>query len=531
MDRIQRYNQRLLHNAVRATRLITSIDVTAGRRIRITSVPWDEYWGQCGAWAREIAELKAAWTALIVGNFAAHLRRDLVRAYFLLLRTCLDSHACRQNALPLLKKIVGFETICVSGDCGGSAAAIISARHPVYLLSKMARPDAPENPKYLPLICPCGDFPGSGALYWHYRRIPLARSGGIQLFVYPPAEVGNRPLSHALIAQLFACLTPRSDPWIRERSQSLFDGVFAPLAAGSASPRLHLLDMACGSAKVTMTLCRKASAAHRKSFDLTLVDVVRGSKSIANAFYRNPRAFGNVIFRRESLVGWVEKNAGNPQMRFDVALLLRACNLFSRFSVAKMLCREANALIGQDTSCGPLDSQVLRPAELIQSGRFGEIQHGIGRFIFKNGWAFRQFSASDYFKAIHVVMGGALSVGEDCVYVPLRVFDDAVLVLPSGRSLIAQLLTMANYLVIEDADLLPCQLERHFKQFALHNLSVTDLTNRAKRRGAAVYLIEKRPCADKNSDVRVGSCNRAPTACPPALIGTDQGGALPVPVE
>ena len=68
MDRIQRYNQRLLRNAVRETRLITSIDVTAGRRIRVTSATWDEYWGQCGPWAREIAQLKAAWTALIAGN-------------------------------------------------------------------------------------------------------------------------------------------------------------------------------------------------------------------------------------------------------------------------------------------------------------------------------------------------------------------------------------------------------------------------------------------------------------------------------
>lgn len=220
-----------------------------------------------------------------------------------------------------------------------------------------------------------------------------------------------------------------------------------------------------------------------------------------------------------------------PHMRFDVALLLRACNLFSRFFIERIAFSEANALIGQDASCEPLDSQVLRPAELIESGRLGRIQHGIGRFIFKNGWAFRQFSSSDYFKAIHVVMGGALSADEDCVYVPLRVFDDAVLVLPSGRSLIAQLLTMANHLVIEDADLLPCQLERHFKQFALDNLSVADLTNRAKRRGAAIYLIERKTCADKTSDVHVGSCNMAPTACPPALIGTDQAGALPVPVE
>ena len=330
--------------------------MTAGRRIRVASVTWDDYWGRCGPLAREIAQLKAAWTALIAGNYAGSLRRDFVRAYFLLLRTCLDHHACGQNVLSVLRKVVGFETIRVSGDCGGSAAAIVSARHPVYLLSKLARPHAPENPKYLPLICPCGNLPGVDALDWHYRRISLMRTDGIQLFVYPPAKVCNRPLSHALIGQLFTCLTPRSDPWIRERSQSLFVGAFAPLVARPASRRLHLLDMACGSAKVTMTLCRKAFAAHRKSFDLTLVDVVRGSRSIANAFYRNPRIFGNVVFRRESLFEWVDKNAGKSQVRFDVALLPRACNLFSRFSIEQMSCREANALICQDTMCDPLDS-------------------------------------------------------------------------------------------------------------------------------------------------------------------------------
>ena len=477
-------------------RLTTSIDVTAGRRVRITSAAWDEYWGPCGSWAREVAQLKAAWAALIAGNFAAHLRRDYVRAYFLLLRTCLDGHTRGQNVLPVLRKLVGFETIRVCGDCGGSAAAIFSARHPAYLLSKVARPGAPENPKYLPLICPCGDLPGPGALYWHYRRVPLMRTNGIQLFVYPPAEVGDRPLSHALIGRLFACLTPRSDPWIRERSQSLFDGVFSELVARSTSPRLPLLDMACGSAKITMTLCRKGYAAHRKSFDLTLVDVVRGSKPIANAFYRNPRVFSNVVFRRESMFDWVDKNADNPKTHFDVALLLRACNLFSRFSIEKVAYCEANAMVGQDTSCEPVDSQVLRPADLIESNTLGRIQHGMGRFIFKNGRAFRQFSSSDYFKAMHLVMGGTLSAGDDAVYVPLRVFDDAILVLPSGRSLIAQLLKTANHLVIEDADLLPCRLEHLLKQFALDDLAVRDLTDKAKRRGAAVYLVERGPIDD-----------------------------------
>ena len=133
--------------------------------------------------------------------------------------------------------------------------------------------------------------------------------------------------------------------------------------------------------------------------------------------------------------------------------------------------REANALIAQDKTCNLLDSQVLHPAELIENNNLGRIEHGIGRFIFKNGWTFRQFSLSDYFKAIHLVMGGQLTADESLIYVPLRVFDEDILVLPSGRSIIAQLLTMANQLVIEDADLLPCHLERHVRQFALDGLS------------------------------------------------------------
>jgi hypothetical protein len=232
-----------------------------------------------------------------------------------------------------------------------------------------------------------------------------------------------------------------------------------------------------------------------------LVDVVRGNKAIANAFYRNPKVFGNVVFRRESLFEWVDKNSGKPEMRFDVALLLRACNLFSRFSIEEMSCHEASSLIGQDPAGERLDSQTLRPAELIESNKLAKIQHGMGRFLFKNGWAFRQFSSSDYFKAIQVVMGGRLSGRDDALYVPRRAFDDDVLVLPSGRSLIARLLTMANQLVIEDADLLPCHLERHFRKFALGDLSFTDLTDQARRRGAAVYLIEGKQHDDRTEPV------------------------------
>jgi hypothetical protein len=492
MDRMQKHNQRLLRDAIQEPRLITSINVSTGRQLRIVGTTWEDYWRECGPFAKEVAELKDAWLALIIGNFSGCLRSSFVQRYFQLLHACLACHVSGQNKHALLSRIVGFEIIRVSGTCDGSVAAVVNVRHPVYLLSKLPNPRAPDNPKYLPLVCTCGNTPAKNAVFWHYRRIPLIRTNGIQLFIYPPSEVDERPLSHTLIGHLFAALTPKCDPWVRERSQSLFDGVFSPLVDSSRVKRLHVLDLACGSAKVSMTLCRKAFSEHHKSFDLTLVDVIRSNKSIAKSFHRNIRTFGNVIFRRENLFQWIDRNAGRREVRFDAALLLKACNQFSRFSIEKISTQQANTFINSNVSDRKIGAQTAQPATLIKEGNISKIVHGIGRFAFKNGWVYRQFSSSDYFKAICAVMEGNVSANEDIFYVPLRKFDEKVLVLPSGRSLIAQLLTMTDQLIIEDADLLPCHLERHLAEFALVDLSVTDLTNQANRRGAAVYLISKR---------------------------------------
>ena len=44
-------------------------------------------------------------------------------------------------------------------------------------------------------------------------------------------------------------------------------------------------------------------------------------------------------------------------------------------------------------------------------------------------------------------------------------------------------------------------LERHFKQFALGDLSVTDLTDQAKRRGVTVYLVERKQRDDNTNPI------------------------------
>jgi hypothetical protein len=120
------------------------------------------------------------------------------------------------------------------------------------------------------------------------------------------------------------------------------------------------------------------------------------------------------------------------------------------------------------------------------------------------GWAFQQLSCSDYFKGIHVVTGGMLSGSQDAVYIPLREFDAGALLLPSGRSMLSQLLTIARRLVIEDVDLLPCHLDDHIEQFALRDVRVTNLTEQARRRGSTIYLVERKSVFDPRRTNEIG---------------------------
>lgn len=301
MNRLQRHNQRVLAKALDNPLLVTSIDVTSGRLLEVETPTWEEYWGDCGCVVEETRCLFGTWNALIEGGYSAEHRIPYVQAYFALLRRCLDEYSCGDVDPSVLRKVIGFETFPLSCNRELLAAGIFNIRNPAYLLSRVALPKAPEDPKFLPLICPSGSSPESSQLFCRYRRIGMLGHRRAQLFVYPPVDARYRSSSYRLIAELFASLTPKNDPWVHERVHLLFDGVFADLVAPLQGNRIQLLDVACGTARTTMGLCRKAFAKYGTSFDLTLVDVVRGARSVATTFYRHPRAFGNIVFRHESL--------------------------------------------------------------------------------------------------------------------------------------------------------------------------------------------------------------------------------------
>jgi hypothetical protein len=492
MNSLQRHNQRELASALHQSLLVRSIELTPSHLVNVRMVDWEQYWDRCGAVAEEIRRLKGAWCAFIKSGYSAEHRSCYVAAYFILLRTCLHRFAHEEIDASMLRKVVGFETFSISCGRGRSVAGTFNVRNPAYLLSRLVLPNAREDPKFLPLICPPDIDDARAPLFCHYRRIGIWEGTGAQLFVYPVLEACDRSSSYWFIAELFMALTPKNDPWVQQRTRLLFDAGFADLVAPMMHTRIRLLDIACGSAKVTIGLCRKAFTKYGTSFDLTLVDVVRGSPSILTAFYRNPKVFANLVFRHESFYDWIDKIRGYSPCHFDVVLMMRICDVFSRFDIEALSHDEACALVGQGTG-GPLvDWDVTFPAKLIEKNRFDKLYHHLRRSSYRSGVVYHQFSLSDYFLAMKLVLGEPAPSGESMIYAPFRRFDDRALVLPTGRSVIGELMKMTDKILIEDSQLTPGCLRKHIRSFGLESLTVTDLSHRKRGQGASVAIIGRR---------------------------------------
>jgi hypothetical protein len=224
--------------------------------------------------------------------------------------------------------------------------------------------------------------------------------------------------------------------------------------------------------------------------------------------------FGNVVFRHENLFDWIDQIGSNSACRFDLAVMLRICDVFSRIQIEEVSHREVCGLIRQEQGASFIDMDMTHPAKLIEENRLDKLYHRLSRSPFRNGMVFHQFSLSDYFRAIRTVLGGGVPAVEGMIYVPTRRFDETALELPSGRSLIGELMTVADRILIEDSDLTASRLQRHISLFGLKDLAVTDVTGQRGRHGASVAVIGRR---------------RSTKGCVPATraIKSEVGGGAP----
>ncbi len=257
MNRVQARNQRAIRRSLEDMKLICSVTVDAEHLISVERLDWDDHWNDCQPLAEQLASLKSSWIDLIGSVYAPRSYGRYVSAYFTLLKSCLSRVLRGEIGLPFLQKIIGFETFHIFDQDGHTVAGTINARNPAYLLSKVAQPKAFDDPKFLPLISPFINDSSASRLYCHYRRIPVANAASIQLFIYPPVGPLDQSGSYVLIGRLFKSLTSRNDPWVEKRSETLFDSVFDKLFEYCDCNEPRVLDLACGSARVVVDLCKK----------------------------------------------------------------------------------------------------------------------------------------------------------------------------------------------------------------------------------------------------------------------------------
>ena len=481
LNRLQRQNQHLIKRALRQPVVFTSLRVDSRRVVHVHTASWHEYWDGCDALPPGLTRLHASWKQYVEHRYSAAYRERYVHAYFSLLHDCLDAYRRDHIAAYLLGKVIGFETFGISGDQGQPVAGAFNVGNPAYLLSRIARLRAAENPKFLPLICLSGELREGSGLFRHYRRIGIMDSYRAELFVHSPAEPRACSLAYRLIGELFASLTPKSDPWSNERSRSLFEGAFGHVIAPFAKRHLRLLDVACGSARVTTSLCRRASSEYGSSFDLTLVDVVRAARSMASTFIRRPKTFGNVILHHENLFDWIDRASSEGLPQFDVVLMLRVCDLFSDIRIEGLPWDEVATLLYRDRGASDLGRNVSRPARLLEENRPDQIQHGLCRSSCRGGEVFHQFSLSDFFQAIQLLLTHEVLNDETVVYSPIRRIDESALVLASGDSLIEKLLTLGTPLIVEDSQLSPQCLRRHAESPSRFGLGVALFDDQFRR--------------------------------------------------
>jgi len=67
------------------------------------------------------------------------------------------------------------------------------------------------------------------------------------------------------------------------------------------------------------------------------------------------------------------------------------------------------------------------------------------------------------------------------------------LVTNDGKSVMNRLVEECAYLIVEDADLRPCDLVDHMKAFSLTSVEVLDMTQAMKLKANYAYVMWRRP--------------------------------------
>jgi len=485
MNTLQKHNHAILRRHIFSPRIITSVNILPNGIISLPEVEWKDYWG-VSCLQPLLDNLFVSWQAWIVSRFNRTKLNNYIYDYFRLLETGLDAYQSENIDICLLNKIVAFETFLVSAaNSGACAASLFSTRNPSYLLHKIPNPIACDNPKYLPVICQREQSQQTARLYFHYRRIPVKHSRETQLFVYPAvASTAHECSGFDIIDLLFRVLTRQNDPWIKFRCASLAKSIFNDLVLSLNKAKVNLLDLGCGSAKISMRLCALAHVHSKSEFDVLLVDTIPSRFSIARSFYNNYQAFEAIRYKRSNLFNWVA-NMQNDTRRYDITLMLRFLDTLCQYQ-AQSLSHEqiSRAMKQSDTTV----SQIPTSQQILESP--DKIIHSLHKIHTQDGSAYFQPCLRDYFKAVFLCCNiNNYIQNNNEIVLPVRVFDENRLIMQDGVSILERIMAKSRHLIIEDSEVSLELLMNHAQKRQLNHLTFTNTQIRRGFSGSHCTLV------------------------------------------
>ena len=449
-------------------------------RLTLQSVLWREYWQPCGTFfkgdlrlVQRLNRLKKAWLNILRHPADRLCQMTYCWRYFGLLHHALriaGEEPRRSDPLSAIRCIVGFEAFLLDavGEMG-SAACTVTARNPVFLLGQLAVDPCVPTPRHVPLLLPFGQEDP----FYHYRQVLVSGAPAQRILVNPAVDLPSRADSFIPIDRMTRLVSEQADPYWKPRAKLLARRILVSLIkARGESPAartdpLSILDLGAGTGQLAAkawTYLGRMSSIPLPPASLHFVD-------------NNPPAFGRSfgLTRSRNGVTHVEWTTADYRSLADDDQWLQKCGPFDWVFVCRVLDNASNFMMdridGTSADASGLSADVLPHrclAPRCQPEGIRRLQVSTTRRHACGGIIYPQFSLRDYFCAVQSLHCGNLEhVRNDAWYLPVRRFNPASLITPSGRSLLAQLMKVSQSVIIEDVDVEPEHLKQHRAQFGL----------------------------------------------------------------
>lgn len=448
-------------------------------RLVLESLLWREYWQPAIAFfevdlrlKQRLNRLKKAWLNILQHPGDRLCQMTYCWRYFGLLHHALriaKNEPSRPGALPAIRQIIGFESFLIDavGETG-MAGCTVTSRNPLFLVGQLAVDPTVPTPRHVPLLMPTGQ----NDAFYLYRQLQLSGTPAARILASPAVDLPHRANSFVPIDRLTRLVSERADPYWKPRAKLLARRLLAPLllarrAAQTDSEPLAILDLGAGTGQLVAkawTYLERMSASPLPSASLHFVD-------------SNPPAFGRSfgLARDRSGISHVEWTTADYRALADDDPWLQKCGPFDWVFACRVLDNASNFMIERIDDCGINDDELsldvlphrcLAPRS--QPDGIRRLLVSTVRRYASGGTVFPQFSLRDYFAGIFAIQSGTFDHLCDAAwYLPVRRFNPAALITPSGRSLIAQLMKASRAVIIEDIDAEPGHLKQHKDQFGL----------------------------------------------------------------